>query len=55
MGALLLGHGFQLADLFAYAIGGAFGCVADATFLRRSTRAVARPDRVPHSPMAPGT
>ncbi len=55
MGALLLGHGFQLADLFAYALGGALGCVADATFLRRSSRAVARPDRVPNSPMAPDT
>lgn len=47
-GALLLGQGFQAADLFAYAGGAVLACVADVTFLARSTRPPDRPDRLPH-------
>ncbi|MBL8753430.1 MAG: DUF2809 domain-containing protein [Planctomycetes bacterium] len=53
-GALLLGQGFQWADVFAYCLGAAAACVVDATFLRRSIQPVAKPDRLPRLPRAPG-
>ncbi|MCU0862150.1 MAG: DUF2809 domain-containing protein [Planctomycetes bacterium] len=47
LGALLLGQGFQWADLVAYAAGAALGCVGDVTFRTRSPRGPAAPDRLP--------
>jgi hypothetical protein len=55
LGALLLGQGFQWADVFAYAIGATLACVVDATFLRRSIPTLARPDRLPRLSPPPGT
>jgi len=48
VGALLLGQGFLVADLFAYVAGVLVGCVADVTFLVGSIRPPDRPDRLPH-------
>lgn len=49
LGALLLGQGFQLADLVAYALGAALACVADVTFRARSPRGGPAPDSLPGS------
>ena len=54
-GALLLGQGFQAADLVALAVGVLVGVAADVTFLRRSTRPRAQPDRLPHHSTGPRT
>jgi Protein of unknown function (DUF2809) len=47
LGALVLGQGFQLADLVAYVVGAALACVADVTFRADSPRRPAAPDRLP--------
>jgi hypothetical protein len=47
VGALLLGQGFQLADLAAYAAGAAVGWGADVTFRRASPAAARPPDSLP--------
>lgn len=55
LGALLLGQGFQFADLAAYAAGAALAVALDVTFLRRSTPGGCRPDRIPHHSNGPRT
>ena len=49
LGALLLGQGFQWADLVAYAVGAGLGCVADVAFRTRSPDGSSAPDRRPGS------
>jgi len=44
LGALLLGQGYQTADLAAYAVGTLLAGCADVTFLRPSLRACPEPD-----------
>lgn len=48
LGALLLGQGFQWADLAAYAAGAALAAGLDVTFLRPSLRQPPPPDSLPH-------
>jgi hypothetical protein len=47
VGALLLGQGFQVADLVAYACGAIATQAVDVTFRRASTRAAPTPDSIP--------
>ena len=52
-GALVLGQGFQVADLFAHVAGVLLACAADVTFLVRSILPTTRPDRLPHQSTGP--
>lgn len=52
-GALLLGQGFQVADLFAYGGGSLLACLVDVTFVPRSIRRTEGPDRLPHQSTGP--
>ena len=52
-GALVLGQGFQVADLLAHGAGVVLACVADVTFLVRSIPPTTRPDRLPHQSTGP--
>lgn len=56
LGALLLGQGFQLADLLAYAAGAILAAAVDVTFLRPSQRGGPKPDSLPgrSTPPTPG-
>ncbi|MBL8737162.1 MAG: DUF2809 domain-containing protein [Planctomycetes bacterium] len=56
LGALLLGQGFQLADLAAYAAGATLAALADVTFLRPSLPGGPKPDSLPgrSTPPTPG-
>ena len=56
LGALLLGQGFQFADLLAYAAGATLAAAVDVTFLRPSLPGGPKPDSLPgHStPPTPG-
>lgn len=53
LGALLLGQGFQLTDLFAYLAGAGLAWLVDVTFLRRSTGPPQDFDRLPHQSRSP--
>jgi hypothetical protein len=53
VGALLLGQGFQVADLVAYACGAIAASVADVTFHRRSIPAAPTPDSIPRRSTEP--
>lgn len=53
VGALLLGHGFQAADLLAHVAGVALACLADVTFRAGSPSRGPDPDRLPHRSSAP--
>ena len=48
LGALVLGQGFLVADLFAYAIGAAVAWLVDVTIRRRLPRGPQPPDKLPH-------
>lgn len=56
LGALLLGQGFQLADLLAYAGGAGLAAGVDVTFLRPSLPGGPKPDSLPgrSTPPTPG-
>lgn len=56
LGALLLGQGFQLADLAAYAAGATLAALADVTFLRPALPGGPKPDSLPgrSTPPTPG-
>lgn len=47
LGGLLLGHGYQAADLIAYAVGALLAGCADVTFLRPSLPTPSEPDSLP--------
>ena len=47
LGGLLLGHGYQTADLAAYAVGALLAGCADVTFLRPSLPRPSGPDSLP--------
>ncbi len=53
LGALLLGQGFQVTDLFAYLAGVGLAWLVDVTFLRRSTGPPPDLDRLPHQSRSP--
>ena len=47
LGGLLLGHGYQAADLVAYGVGALLAGCADVTFLRPSLPSPSGPDSLP--------
>lgn len=53
LGALLLGQGFQLVDLFAYLAGAGLAWAVDVTFLRRWTGPPHDFDRLPQQSRSP--
>lgn len=55
LGALLLGQGYQLADLAAYAVGALLAAGVDGTFLRPSLPKVPKPDSLPGRSTPPTT